>query len=149
MLSFTILTTEAHEDMHDLHTRMPMILDEQGSKSWLEGNPRALSMQRSASIPYRRGRTSLPTTVAVKIAEQQSAEEPISLLLFWRCFLRLREIGSRNRLLARRGFLASEFLSSFLCWFLSCRHGFTPFASLTGRAYLIRSCLTLGNVMAR
>ena len=27
MLSFTILTTEAYEGIHDLHTRMPMILD--------------------------------------------------------------------------------------------------------------------------
>ena len=30
MLSFTILTTEAYEGIRDLHTRTPMILDEQG-----------------------------------------------------------------------------------------------------------------------
>ena len=43
MLTFTILTTEAYEGIHDLHTRTPMILDEQGRKSWLEGNPPALA----------------------------------------------------------------------------------------------------------
>ena len=40
MLSFTILTTEAYEGIRDWRTRTPMILDEQGRKSWLEGETR-------------------------------------------------------------------------------------------------------------
>ncbi len=52
MLSFTILTTEAYEGMNDLHTRMPMILDEQGSKSWLEGNPPALADDIDTEIRF-------------------------------------------------------------------------------------------------
>ena len=58
MLSFTILTTEAYEGIRDLHTRTPMILDEQGRKSWLEGEcrrrSRTTSTRRSASIRCRR-----------------------------------------------------------------------------------------------
>ena len=52
MLSFTILTTEAYEGMTDLHTRTPMILDEQGSKSWLEGNPPALANDIDTAIGF-------------------------------------------------------------------------------------------------
>ena len=52
MLSFTILTTEAYEGIHDLHTRTPMILDEQGSKSWLEGNPPALANDIDTAIGF-------------------------------------------------------------------------------------------------
>jgi putative SOS response-associated peptidase YedK len=52
MLSFTILTTEAYEGIHDLHTRMPMILDEQGSKSWLEGSPPALAGDIDTAIHF-------------------------------------------------------------------------------------------------
>jgi len=52
MLSFTILTTEAYDGIHDLHTRMPMILDEQGSKSWLEGNPPALAGDIDTAIRF-------------------------------------------------------------------------------------------------
>ena len=58
MLSFTILTTEAYEGIQDLHTRTPMILDEQGSKSWLEAKCRrrsqTTSTRLSASIRCRR-----------------------------------------------------------------------------------------------
>ena len=50
MLSFTILTTEAYEGIRDLHTRMPMILNEQGRKSWLEGEPPALASDIDTAI---------------------------------------------------------------------------------------------------
>jgi putative SOS response-associated peptidase YedK len=52
MLSFTILTTEAYEGIRDLHTRTPMILDEQGRKSWLEGNPPALAGDIDRAIHF-------------------------------------------------------------------------------------------------
>ena len=52
MLSFTILTTEAHESIHDLHTRTPMILDEQGRKSWLEGNSPAIASDIDMAIRF-------------------------------------------------------------------------------------------------
>jgi putative SOS response-associated peptidase YedK len=52
MLSFTILTTEAYEGIQDLHTRTPMILDEQGRKSWLEGNPPKLAGDIDTAIGF-------------------------------------------------------------------------------------------------
>ncbi len=52
MLSFTILTTESYEGIRDLHTRTPMILDEQGRKSWLEGNPPALASDIDTAIRF-------------------------------------------------------------------------------------------------
>ena len=52
MLSFTILTTEAYEGIRDLHTRTPMILDEQGRKSWLEGEPPALAGDIDTAIGF-------------------------------------------------------------------------------------------------
>jgi putative SOS response-associated peptidase YedK len=52
MLSFTILTTEAYEGIRDLHTRTPMILDEQGRKSWLEGEPPALGGDIDTAIGF-------------------------------------------------------------------------------------------------
>ena len=52
MLSFTILTTEAYEGIRDLHTRTPMILDEQGRKSWLEGEPPALASDIDTAIRF-------------------------------------------------------------------------------------------------
>jgi putative SOS response-associated peptidase YedK len=52
MLSFTILTTEAYEGIRDLHTRTPMILDEQGRKSWLDGNPPALAGDIDTAIGF-------------------------------------------------------------------------------------------------
>ena len=52
MLSFTILTTEAYEGIRDLHTRTPIILDEQGRKSWLEGNPPALAADIDTAIRF-------------------------------------------------------------------------------------------------
>jgi putative SOS response-associated peptidase YedK len=52
MLSFTILTIEAYEGIRDLHTRTPMILDEQGSKSWLDGNPPALAGDIDTAIRF-------------------------------------------------------------------------------------------------
>jgi putative SOS response-associated peptidase YedK len=52
MLSFTILTTEAYEGIRDLHTRTPMILDEQGRKSWLEGNTPALASDIDTAIRF-------------------------------------------------------------------------------------------------
>jgi putative SOS response-associated peptidase YedK len=53
MLSFTILTTEAYVGIRDLHSRTPMILDEQGSKSWLEGNPPALANNINTAVGFR------------------------------------------------------------------------------------------------
>jgi putative SOS response-associated peptidase YedK len=52
LLSFTILTTEAYEGIRDLHTRTPMILDEQGRKSWLDGNPPALASDIDTAIGF-------------------------------------------------------------------------------------------------
>ena len=52
MLSFTILTTEACEGIHDLHTRTPMVLDEQGRKSWLDGHPPALASDLDTAIRF-------------------------------------------------------------------------------------------------
>ena len=52
MLSFTILTTEAYEGIHDLHTRTPMILDEQGRKLWLDGNPPPLASDIDTAIGF-------------------------------------------------------------------------------------------------
>jgi len=52
MLSFTILTTEAYEGIQDLHTRTPMILDEQGRESWLEGNPPTLAADIDTAIRF-------------------------------------------------------------------------------------------------
>jgi putative SOS response-associated peptidase YedK len=52
MLSFTILTTEAYEGIQDLHTRTPMILDEQGRKSWLEGHPPTLAGDIDTAIGF-------------------------------------------------------------------------------------------------
>jgi putative SOS response-associated peptidase YedK len=52
MLSFTILTTEANEGIKDLHTRTPMILDEQGRKSWLEGNAPVLAGDIDTAIRF-------------------------------------------------------------------------------------------------
>jgi putative SOS response-associated peptidase YedK len=52
MLSFTILTTEAYEGIRDLHTRTPMILDEQGRKSWLEGEQPALADDIDTAIRF-------------------------------------------------------------------------------------------------
>ena len=52
MLSFTILTTEAYEGIRDLHTRTPMILNEQGRKSWLEGEPPALARDIDTAIGF-------------------------------------------------------------------------------------------------
>ena len=52
MLSFTILTTEAYEGIRDLHTRTPMILDEQGRKSWLEGEPPTLAGDIDTAIGF-------------------------------------------------------------------------------------------------
>ncbi len=34
MLSFTILTTDASDGLHDLHTRMPVIMDADGMQAW-------------------------------------------------------------------------------------------------------------------
>jgi len=52
MLSFTILTTEAYQGIKDLHTRTPMMLDEQGSKSWLDGNPPELAGDIDTAIRF-------------------------------------------------------------------------------------------------
>ena len=52
MLSYTILTTEAYEGIKDLHTRTPMMLDEQGRKSWLDGNPPALARDIDTAIRF-------------------------------------------------------------------------------------------------
>ncbi len=52
MLSFTILTTEAYEGMQDLHTRMPMILDEQGRKAWLMGELPKLAVDMDTAIHF-------------------------------------------------------------------------------------------------
>ena len=49
---FTILTTEAHEGIHDLHTRRPMILYEQGRKSWLSGEPPTLAGDIDTAIQF-------------------------------------------------------------------------------------------------
>jgi putative SOS response-associated peptidase YedK len=37
MLSFTILTTEAPDGIHDLHDRMPVMLAPDGFEPWLAG----------------------------------------------------------------------------------------------------------------
>ena len=52
MLSFTILTTEAYEGIHDLHTRTPMIVDEERLNSWLEGNPPTLASDIDTAIGF-------------------------------------------------------------------------------------------------
>lgn len=52
MLTFTILTTEAYEGIRDLHTRTPMMLDEQGRKSWVEGNPPVLAADLDTAIHF-------------------------------------------------------------------------------------------------
>ena len=49
MLSFTILTTEAHEGIQDLHTRTPVILDEQARNPGLREIPRR--SQATVNIP--------------------------------------------------------------------------------------------------
>ena len=63
MLSFTILTCEAYEGIHDLHTRTPMILDEQGRTSWLRESrrlSRVTSIRQFSSFPCHHASISLP-----------------------------------------------------------------------------------------
>ena len=52
MLSFTILTTQAYEGIQELHTRTPMILDEQGRQSWLAGNAPVLAGDMETVIRF-------------------------------------------------------------------------------------------------
>ena len=50
MLSFTILTCEACDGVRDLHTRMPVMLGENGFEPWLAGESpmvEPISKQRS------------------------------------------------------------------------------------------------------
>jgi putative SOS response-associated peptidase YedK len=39
LLSFTILTTEAADQLHQIHERMPLVLDAAGAEAWLAGEP--------------------------------------------------------------------------------------------------------------
>ena len=52
MLSFTILTTEAHDGLHDLHTRMPIIMDADGIKAWLAGEPPVLAAEIDTVVQF-------------------------------------------------------------------------------------------------
>jgi putative SOS response-associated peptidase YedK len=52
MLSFTILTTEAHDGMRDLHTRMPVIMDVTGMQAWLAGEPPVLASDTGDSVRF-------------------------------------------------------------------------------------------------
>lgn len=75
----------------------------------------------------------------VPYLHEESGGTQALFLPFGRRLFRLCQIGSGNLFLASGRLFAGEFLASFLRRFLSCRHGFIPFASLTAPACLIRS----------
>lgn len=50
--SFTIITTDANEDMKKIHHRMPVILPRQIEKHWLDMNFRDLNALKSMMRPY-------------------------------------------------------------------------------------------------
>jgi putative SOS response-associated peptidase YedK len=52
LLSFTILTTEAAASIHDLHIRMPLVLDAQGMEAWLGGGKPELADDVNASLRF-------------------------------------------------------------------------------------------------
>ncbi|WP_353094477.1 SOS response-associated peptidase [Tissierella praeacuta] len=50
--SFTIITTDANEDMKEIHHRMPVILPREMEKYWLDANLRDLDIIKSIMKPY-------------------------------------------------------------------------------------------------
>lgn len=50
--SFTIITTDANEDMKKIHHRMPVILPREMEKNWLDINFRDLDTLKSMMKPY-------------------------------------------------------------------------------------------------
>jgi putative SOS response-associated peptidase YedK len=53
MLSFTILTTEAAGCIHDLHTRMPVMLPADGFEHWLSGQEPRCDPDIAAAVAVR------------------------------------------------------------------------------------------------
>ncbi len=50
MLSFTILTCEACDGVRDLHTRMPVMLGENGFEPWLAGESPIVEPNLEAAV---------------------------------------------------------------------------------------------------
>ena len=53
MLSFTILTCEACDGIHDLHSRMPVMLAKDGFEPWLSGENPAIDPGLEAAVTVR------------------------------------------------------------------------------------------------
>jgi len=53
MLSFTILTCEACDGIHDLHSRMPVMLAKDGFEPWLAGEKPVIDPSLDAAVSVR------------------------------------------------------------------------------------------------
>jgi putative SOS response-associated peptidase YedK len=53
MLSFTILTCEACDGIHDLHSRMPVMLAKDGFEPWLAGEKPVIDPGLDAAVSVR------------------------------------------------------------------------------------------------
>lgn len=52
LLTCTILTTDAATSIHDLHIRMPLVLDARGIEAWLDGGKPELAENVNANLKF-------------------------------------------------------------------------------------------------